>query len=187
MDKVMSAYQARQEPDLVVIQPGLALSLLETTPRCAICCPRSRRGRQYWSGGPVAGVVSDLLRAAQRPAGQQPVPAAALPPGPDRDPGPVVLARAHSGIGPSFVSSWIKAVSAAQGYRTSRPVRARPIIRRWISEVPSKMVKIVDVRPVYAGRWRDAGTEPAPMQHGDSSGFCACWRTRRWHDRYDRA
>ena len=29
-----------------------------------------------------------------------------------------------------------------QSYRTSRPVMARPMIRRWISEVPSKMVKI---------------------------------------------
>ena len=31
------------------------------------------------------------------------------------------------------------------GYRTSRPVMARPMIRRWISEVPSKMVKLSDV------------------------------------------
>jgi hypothetical protein len=30
------------------------------------------------------------------------------------------------------------------GYLTSRPVRARPMIMRWISEVPSKIVKIVD-------------------------------------------
>ena len=30
----------------------------------------------------------------------------------------------------------------SQGYRTSRPVTARPMMRRWISEVPSKMVKI---------------------------------------------
>ena len=31
-------------------------------------------------------------------------------------------------------------------YRTSRPVTARPMIRRWISEVPSKMVKILASR-----------------------------------------
>ncbi|HEY4464610.1 MAG TPA: hypothetical protein VGN41_18230 [Streptosporangiaceae bacterium] len=35
-------------------------------------------------------------------------------------------------------------VSAAQRYRTSRPVTARPISMRWISLVPSKIVKIVD-------------------------------------------
>jgi hypothetical protein len=28
------------------------------------------------------------------------------------------------------------------GYRTSRPVMARPMIMRWISEVPSKIVKM---------------------------------------------
>ena len=31
------------------------------------------------------------------------------------------------------------------GYRTSSPVMARPMIRRWISEVPSKMVKLSGV------------------------------------------
>ena len=36
-------------------------------------------------------------------------------------------------------------VSAGQGYRTSSPVMARPMIRRWISEVPSKMVKLSGV------------------------------------------
>jgi hypothetical protein len=50
-------------------------------------------------------------------------------------------------------------------YRTSRPVTERPMISRWISEVPSKIVKIVERQPVYAGRWRDAGrgvsTDPA--------------------------
>ncbi len=33
-------------------------------------------------------------------------------------------------------------VSASSGYRTSSPVTARPMIMRWISDVPSKMVKI---------------------------------------------
>ncbi len=46
------------------------------------------------AAGPVAGVIGDLFRVAQRAAGQQPVPAAARPAGPDRDPRPVVLARA---------------------------------------------------------------------------------------------
>jgi hypothetical protein len=40
-------------------------------------------------------------------------------------------------------------------YRTSRPVTALPMITRWISDVPSKIVKIVDVRPVSAGRCPD--------------------------------
>ena len=44
--------------------------------------------------GPVAGVVGDLLRVADRPAGQQPVPAAGPPPGADLDSRPVELARA---------------------------------------------------------------------------------------------
>jgi hypothetical protein len=38
-------------------------------------------------------------------------------------------------------------------YRTSRPVTARPMIMRWISDVPSKIVKLVEVRAVTAGRW----------------------------------
>jgi hypothetical protein len=59
-------------------------------------------------------------------------------------------------------------------YRTSSPVTALPMIMRWISDVPSKIVKIVDVRAVYAGRWRDMGCEPAPIQHDDSPGFRSC-------------
>jgi hypothetical protein len=51
-------------------------------------------------------------------------------------------------------------------YRTSSPVTALPMIMRWISDVPSKIVKIVAVRAVCAARWRDAGrrssTDPAP-------------------------
>jgi hypothetical protein len=46
------------------------------------------------AAGPVAGVIGDLGRVAQRPARQQPVPAAALAAGPDRDPRPVVFPRA---------------------------------------------------------------------------------------------
>jgi hypothetical protein len=37
-------------------------------------------------------------------------------------------------------------------YRTSSPVTAVPMIRRWISDVPSKIVKLVEVRAVSAGR-----------------------------------
>jgi len=37
-------------------------------------------------------------------------------------------------------------VSAGHRYRTSSPVTARPMIIRWISDVPSKMVKILASR-----------------------------------------
>jgi hypothetical protein len=37
-------------------------------------------------------------------------------------------------------------------YRTSSPVTARPMIIRWISDVPSKIVKLVEVRAVSAGK-----------------------------------
>ena len=36
-------------------------------------------------------------------------------------------------------------VPAGQGYLTSSPVTARPMIMRWISEVPSKIVKLSEV------------------------------------------
>jgi hypothetical protein len=38
-------------------------------------------------------------------------------------------------------------------YRTLRLVTARPMIMRWISDVPSKIVKLVEVPAVSAGRW----------------------------------
>jgi len=41
-------------------------------------------------------------------------------------------------------------------YRTSSPVTALPMIIRWISDVPSKMVKLVEVRAASAGRWPDS-------------------------------
>jgi hypothetical protein len=40
-------------------------------------------------------------------------------------------------------------------YRTSSPVTALPMIMRWISDVPSKIVKLVELRAVPAGRWPD--------------------------------
>jgi hypothetical protein len=43
-------------------------------------------------------------------------------------------------------------ISPGQRYRTSRPVTARPMIMRWISDVPSKMVKILAMGAVYAGQ-----------------------------------
>jgi hypothetical protein len=41
-------------------------------------------------------------------------------------------------------------------YRTLSPVTALPMIMRWISDVPSKMLKLVEVRAVSAGRWPDS-------------------------------
>jgi hypothetical protein len=43
-------------------------------------------------------------------------------------------------------------VSAGGSYRTGRPVTARPMIMRWISLVPSKIVKIVELAAVSAGQ-----------------------------------
>jgi hypothetical protein len=45
-------------------------------------------------------------------------------------------------------------------YRTSSPVTALPMIMRWISDVPSKVVKLVDVRAV------SAGGRPVDQLHG---------------------
>jgi hypothetical protein len=39
--------------------------------------------------------------------------------------------------------------------RTLSPVTALPMIMRWISDVPSKIVKLMEVRAVSAGRWPD--------------------------------
>jgi hypothetical protein len=38
-------------------------------------------------------------------------------------------------------------------YRTSSPVTVRPISIRWISDVPSKIVKILAEGAVSAGQW----------------------------------
>jgi hypothetical protein len=45
-------------------------------------------------------------------------------------------------------------------------VTALPMIMRWISELPAKIVKLVEARTVTAGRWPDrqalVSTDPAP-------------------------
>jgi hypothetical protein len=60
------------------------------------------------------------------------------------------------------VPSYVAIVSAVQGQRTSRPVTARPMIRRWISLVPSKMVNLSDVQPAlhYAGTATSTESDP---------------------------
>jgi hypothetical protein len=65
-------------------------------------------------------------------------------------------------------------------YLTSSPVTALPMIMRWISDVPSKMVKLVEVRAVSAGR------RPAVQAHvSTNSAPQNTARMRRfWHD-YD--
>jgi hypothetical protein len=45
-----------------------------------------------------------------------------------------------------------KSQTCRSGYLTSSPVTARPMIIRWISLVPSKMVKILAIGAVYAGQ-----------------------------------
>jgi hypothetical protein len=50
--------------------------------------------------------------------------------------------RMISGGGRRSYGPETRTVSAVQSYRTSSPVMARPMMRRWISEVPSKMVNI---------------------------------------------
>lgn len=56
-------------------------------------------------------------------------------------------------------------ISASQRYRTSSPATARPTSIRWISLVPSKMVKILAMGVVYAGQRpavpRDISTDSA--------------------------
>ena len=53
-----------------------------------------------------------------------------------------------------------------RSYRTGRPVTVRPMTRRWISDVPSKIVKILecDMAPqvgcVYAGKSAHGGLVP---------------------------
>jgi len=56
---------------------------------------------------------------------------------------------------PEFAGPFkIRASATTCGYyRTSSPVTALPMIMRWISDVPSKIVKLMEVRAVSAGRW----------------------------------
>jgi hypothetical protein len=44
-------------------------------------------------------------------------------------------------------------------YRTGNPVIVRPMTRRWISEVPSKIVKFSDVRFGHLGAEMSKGSE----------------------------
>jgi hypothetical protein len=72
-------------------------------------------------------------------------------------------------------------------YRTSSPVTALPMIMRWISDVPSKIVKLMEVRAVSAGRWPGrrslVSTNSAPhagrnRPHGFVRGTAAITRRR---------
>jgi hypothetical protein len=57
-------------------------------------------------------------------------------------------------------------------YRTSSPVTALPMIMRWISDVPSKIVKLVDVRAVSAGRWPAGPSHVSTSSAPDTAGAC---------------
>jgi hypothetical protein len=54
---------------------------------------------------------------------------------------------------------------AASGSADGEAVTARPMIMRWISEVPSKMVKIVDLMAVFAGQRPAWSVVSARVQH----------------------
>jgi hypothetical protein len=58
--------------------------------------------------------------------------------------------------------------TAVQSYLTSSPVTDLPMIMRWISLVPSKMVKILAVRAVYAGQRPAGSVVSARIQHAPS-------------------
>src|ERR1700690_4137080 len=66
-------------------------------------------------------------------------------------------------------------ISAGRGrslaYLTSNPVIVRPISIPWISDVPSKIVKILAVRAVSAGQppdcFRGISTDSAPAARGE--------------------
>jgi hypothetical protein len=64
-------------------------------------------------------------------------------------------------------------------YRTSSPVTALPMIMRWISDVPSKIVKLVEVRAVSAGRWPIS----APLVSTNSAPRCGPCAQRSRHGR----
>jgi hypothetical protein len=49
-------------------------------------------------------------------------------------------------------------------YRTFSPVTVLPMIMRWISDLPSKNVKLVDAPAVSAGRCRAIDGMSAPAQ-----------------------
>ena len=74
-------------------------------------------------------------------------------------------------------------ISAGQRYRTSSPVTARPISIRWISLVPSKIVKILAIGAVFAGQRpaypRGISTDSARPVRDEFrfwTGPCAIWR-----------
>jgi hypothetical protein len=60
-------------------------------------------------------------------------------------------------------------------YRTSSPVTALPMIMRWMSDVPSKIVKLIEVRAVSAARWRGervhVSTSSAPFVRSPLCGY----------------
>jgi hypothetical protein len=72
-------------------------------------------------------------------------------------------------------------------YLTSSPVTARPMIMRWISLVPSKMVKILAVRAVYTGQRAADAVVSARIQHAlfeMNVGFGSVRvRFRSWYER----
>lgn len=86
--------------DLVVVQAGFVLGLLEAFFDAPACSGGPGEVGQAGPAGAVADVVGDLGRVGDGAAGQQPVPSTTGPADPDRDARPVVLTRAvGSGAG----------------------------------------------------------------------------------------
>lgn len=81
-------------PDLVVVQPGLVLGLLEAFLASPTGSGDLGQIGQAGSAGSVPDVVGDLAGVADRAAGQQPVPAPGSPADADREPGSVIESRA---------------------------------------------------------------------------------------------
>jgi hypothetical protein len=80
----------------------------------------------------------------------------------------------HSGVErPAFDAA--NTYNHSSGNLTSSPVTDQPMIIRWISDVPSKIVKIVDYGAVYAGQSPITPMVSARIQHGlfeGNDGFC---------------
>jgi hypothetical protein len=62
-------------------------------------------------------------------------------------------------------------VAMTSGYdRTFSPAMARPMIIRWISLVPSKILKLVELRPCHRQRSPLRGLEPASPSSAEFPG-----------------
>ena len=137
--------------DLVLVQAGLVLGLLE-----AFLDPPARPGDrassvQRGAAGSVADVVGDLGRVADGAAGQQPVPAPGCPGDPDRDPRPVVVARAVRAVAGRDPPPLLRAGPRRSAHRRDR--RGRPVVNTVVVAAGGQHIRRRRVLPA-----RPAGT-----------------------------